>query len=85
LAVYETAARQASTAHKEEHFTWTDLGGGRSSDLEVILEQMGLTFFRGMGSRGWSLGEVPYVFRRPEAVFNWKIVTGFQYKFGVNS
>lgn len=54
-------------------------------DLGVILEQMGLTFFRGIVSRGWSLGEVPFVFRRPIGAFDWKVITDFQYKFGVNS
>lgn len=51
------------------------------SDLEKIVRRTGLTFFEGVTSRGWTLGETRWAFERPPVVFEWMPINIGHYTF----
>jgi len=53
------------------------------SDLETILRRMGLTFFEGISSEGWTWGEIAWVFERTQAsiAFEWGSISIVNYAF----
>ncbi len=57
------------------------VAAGILSDLRTILLEMGLTFFQGMTSKGWTMGETPWDFERPPVFFDWLPIEMGQYTF----
>jgi hypothetical protein len=50
-------------------------------DLRIILDQMGLDYFRGISSMGWSLGNQHWSFKQPSTTFSWAPLIVHPYVF----
>ena len=50
-------------------------------DLAVILDRQGLTYFRGITCAGWSLGTLPWSFKKSSDIFDWVHFTIPRYEF----
>jgi len=50
-------------------------------DLRIILDQMGLDYFRGISSMGWSLGNQHWSFKQPSTTLSWAPLIVHPYVF----
>lgn len=49
--------------------------------LQQIIHRLGLEFFGGVTSEGWTIGESCWLFKVPEATFNWQPINTCHYNF----